>query len=667
MANQDRHDTILRIFFTAAVLLLAQTCNALVITEIMFHPVEVGATPAGEENLEFIELYNDRAVTEDAAGYAFTNGIGYTFPPGTMIPPKTYIVVAKNPAAVQAAYGITGVYGPFEGALNNDGERITLSGANGDVIISLRYNDGHPWYPAADGTGHSLTRVKLAGDPEEPSSWAPSTFIGGTPGAPDDGPGALGRLSINELLTNSDAGPGLDWIEVYNPGPVAMDLSSVYLSDGRFDLLTKYRFPPGIVLQPGQFITVDQASLGFALSATGETVFLTAATGTPARPLRVLDAVRFGTVEPDVTLGRYPDGDNRIVALSAPTRGLPNARPLQRPIVINEIMYHHGSRDPRYEFVELYNQSASPVSLVGWSFTDGIDYEFPPGTTIAAGGYLAVAADPQLLAAVYDNLTVGVNLFGPYSGGLDNHSERLRLSLPAAEVNPATGKPYPITADEVTWYDGGRWPVWADGMGAGLELRDPSSDNDSPDAWAASDESAKAQWQPFSFTIQAADASYTHDAINMFEIMLLNRGDVLLDDLQLIVDGTNRLTNGGFESGQSPWNFLGNHVQSRVTTDDPRSGSRSLHLKATGHGDPGANRINQSIAQVTAGTVTFSGYAKWLRGSRHLLLRTSRQLSPVQPPRPAYVCELAMPMNLGTPGRRNTAWTPNRGPDINDV
>ena len=227
--------------------------------------------------------------------------------------------------------------------------------------------------------------------------------------------------------------------------------------------------------------------------------------------------------------------------------------------------------------------------------------------------------------------------------------------------------PWPITADEVTYYDGGRWPGWADGQGASLELRDPDSDNDAPDAWAASDESGKAQWRQFAFTVDAANSDYTHDAINIFELIMLNRGDVLFDDLELIVNGTNRLTDGGFENGASAWRFFGNHVQSFVTTEDSHTGTNCLHVRATGHGDPGANRINQSTAEVTAGTVTFRGWARWLRGSQHVLLRTSKQLSPVQPPRPAYVCDLAMPANLGTPGRQNTAYTANRGPDIKDV
>jgi hypothetical protein len=151
--------------------------------------------------------------------------------------------------------------------------------------------------------------------------------------------------------------------------------------------------------------------------------------------------------------------------------------------------------------------------------------------------------------------------------------------------------------------------------------------------------------------------------------MLLNRGEVLIDDLDLNIDFSRGsiLKNNGFENNTSQWRILGNHVRSFITADDSYSGSRSLHLIATGHGDPGANRINQSISSVKAGTVTFSGRARWLRGSRFLLLRTSRERAPIQPPRPAHVFELSMPLNLGTPGLQNTAFVPNRGPDILDV
>jgi hypothetical protein len=837
----------------------------------MYHPVEEGGTPSGDENLEFIELYNNQAVFEDLSGFAFTTGIRYTFPSGTTIGPKGYVVVARDPDAVETAYSISGVYGPFtSGRFDNDGERIELSNTNGEIIISFRYNDARPWPVSPDGTGHSLILAKLGGDPEDASSWSASTYIGGTPGGPDEAqvgpeepntvtlvgvdhpgryfkgmtkepsPGVGGvptidwtkivfnddpsttewlvgnngygysgsaseqlfikktlddmngnyisayarlrftltaeqiasfsqllaevhydddyvlylngtevarsnqitgnpppysygrgtgweppidsidltsrlnllvvgtnvlaiqfhnnavsgssdafgapilraveketgggddprvRLVINELLANSDAPPGTDWIELYNPGPVAVDLNNIYLSDGRFQLL-QYKIPAGIVLQPGEFWTVREGTpptgLPFALSYAGETIYLTAATDDAVpKPLRVLDAVRFGAVEPDITIGRFPNGSDYIGFLSSATYQASNTKPLVRDIVINEIMYHHPTQDSRYEYVELYNKGASAVPLTGWTFTDGIDYEFGSGISMSPGSYLVVAKDPNFLKTIYNNLVVGSNLVGPYTGNLDDHTERIRLAYPFED--PETHDVNMITVDEVTYYDGGRWPTWADGQGASLELRDPRSNNDAPDAWADSNENSKTTWKQFTYTINSTDTQYTHDSVTVFEVILLNRGEVLIDDLELIIGGTNRLTNNGFESGESPWRLLGNHTRSFVTTADFHSGSRSLDLISTGHGDPGANRVNQTITGVTASTVTFRGWARWKKGTKFLLLRTTRETAPVQPPRPAYVFELEVPQNLGTPGLQNTAYVSNRGPDILEV
>ncbi len=848
-------------------LCLPQSALALVVSEVMYHPTDEA------ETLEFIELYNDRAVVEDLGGYMFTNGIEYIFEPNTILGAKQYMVVAKDPAALQAAYGIAPtdvrIKGPFAGRLDNAGEQIDLSNANGAVVLSFRYDREFPWPAAPSGTGHSLVLATLGGDPDEASSWDVSTTIGGTPGAPDriwaesegptvvtlidighpgryfkgtrepspghagqattawteiqfdDDPGvtdwlagpsgygysndaaelqyiqtrvndmsgnyvsvyarlpftltgeqidsfarlqaevhyddefilylngtrvadsgrmpgdppafnhATGqgwepptevidltnhldllvvgtnvlsiqvhnaslsgssdcvaspilhavvqspqqtddprtRLVINELLTKGQA----DWVELYNPGPVPVDLRDVYLSDDPTDLL-QYRLPEGIVLEPGQFWAVEQGSamdvgngFDFGLDFSGETVYLTAATpmgiGTTPRPLRVMDAARFGPIPSGQTIGRFPDGSDDLYLLEAPTFAGPNARPFVHDIVINEIMYHHLTGDERFEYVELYNKGDETISLGGWAFTSGIDYVFEEGVEMPPNSYMVIAQSPNFVAAVHDHLTVGINVVGPYSGRLSNRSDRLRLSYPLPEGDEV----YMVTADEVTYYDGGRWPFWADGRGSSLELRDPHSDNSKPDAWADSDESGKTEWTEYSFTIAANDTQYSHDRVTVFDLMLLKHGEVLLDDIECVIDGANRLTNGGFESGTSPWRTLGNHVQSFVTTADSYSGSRALHLIATGHGDPGANRVNQSISGVNANAVTFRFRARWLRGSRYLLLRTTREQSPVQPPRPAYSFELDIPFNLGTPGLQNTAFVANRAPDIRDV
>jgi hypothetical protein len=869
MSKRQRCSRGFLVFVCAVLLGGARPALALVVSEMMYHPVE---DATGDETLEFIELYNDRAVSEELGGWAFTNGIDYAFEPNTLLEPKKYLVIARDPGAVAAAYGITGVLGPYSGRLNNAGERVELSSANGEIVISFRYGTANGWPVAPDGTGHSLILAKPGGDPEEASSWASSTYIGGTPGGPDEsqaqsqdptvvtlvdighvgryfkgvkepspgpngqattawtqvsfndtpgttdwleGPSGYGysndaaelqwvrtqlndmngryisiyarlrftltaqqmasftqlraevhyddayvlylngtkvgdsgdltgnpppfnqgisvggeppmvtldltgqknllvagtnvlavqvhnatlsgssdafvglalrgviekpslggdptaRVVINELLANSDAAPGTDWIELYNPSSAAVDLSSVYLSDDRLDLL-KYKIPVAS-LQPGKFWAVRQGTapsgFPFGLDFAAGAVYVTAATAGPNPvPVRVLDAVHYGNMEPDVTFGRFPDGSDYFDCLASATFGKANSQPLVRDIVINEIMYHHALRDDRYEYLELYNRGTTTVSLKGWTLSDAVEYTFGTGVSMPPHSYLVVAKDPGFLAAIYQNLTSGSNLVGPYTGTLSDHSERICLSYPLQQTNPQTGKlqDYLIAVDEVTYYDGGRWPKWADGMGASLELRDPRSNNNTPDAWADSDESAKTQWKQFSFTVADNNTQYTHDTVSVFDLMLLNAGEVLLDDLELVIGGTNRLTNNGFESGATNWRILGNHTRSFVTTDEHHTGSRALHLIATGHGDPGANRLNQSISSVNAGTVIFRGWARWLRGSRFLLLRTTRETSTIHPPRPARAFELEMPLDLGTPGRQNTAFVSNRGPDILEV
>jgi hypothetical protein len=63
--------------------------------------------------------------------------------------------------------------------------------------------------------------------------------------------------------------------------------------------------------------------------------------------------------------------------------------------LINEIMYRPGTGYPEntaLEFIEIHNPDAATVDLSGWAITKGVDYTFPAGTTLAAGGYLVVVA-----------------------------------------------------------------------------------------------------------------------------------------------------------------------------------------------------------------------------------------------------------------------------------
>ncbi|MCP4708780.1 MAG: lamin tail domain-containing protein, partial [Planctomycetes bacterium] len=159
------------------VLGITSPSRALIVSEIMYNPAD--------ETLEFIELYNNRAVFEDLSGYVFTKGIEFTFDPGTILGAKEYLVVALDPNVLGAAFEIPRIHGPYSGKLSNSGERIELTSEVGEIVISFRYNDAYPWSVVPDGTGHSLIRHQLSGDPQEAATWCASAFIGGSPGVTD--------------------------------------------------------------------------------------------------------------------------------------------------------------------------------------------------------------------------------------------------------------------------------------------------------------------------------------------------------------------------------------------------------------------------------------------------------------------------------------------------
>lgn len=139
-------------------------------------------------------------------------------------------------------------------------------------------------------------------------------------------------------------------------------------------------------------------------------------------------------------------------------------------VVINELHYDPDVSTDLVEFVELYNAGDAAVDLSGWFFSDGIDYTFPQGTTLAAGGYVVVAQNPTAVAAKF-----GVASLGPYSGKLSNFGETVTL-------RDAAG----VKRDEVDYQLGFPWPTVGNAPGYSIELIHPALDNDLAGSWRAS-------------------------------------------------------------------------------------------------------------------------------------------------------------------------------------
>ncbi|HOX02647.1 MAG TPA: lamin tail domain-containing protein [Candidatus Paceibacterota bacterium] len=140
--------------------------------------------------------------------------------------------------------------------------------------------------------------------------------------------------------------------------------------------------------------------------------------------------------------------------------------------VINEIHYHTSDKTSLSEFVELHNASEGMLDLSGWRMRGAVDFDFPPGATLAPGEYWVVAEDPADFQAAFGMAAHGYWLPGDK---LPNEGGRV-------ELQDAAG----ITVDEVTYQSGFPWPNRANGEGASMELIHPLLDNDLGGAWRSS-------------------------------------------------------------------------------------------------------------------------------------------------------------------------------------
>ncbi|MBI4585485.1 MAG: lamin tail domain-containing protein, partial [Planctomycetes bacterium] len=138
------------------------------ISEIHYHPYSENDAD------EFLELANTGNQTVHLDGFAFTAGIQFTFPAGSALAPGEYLVVAKDPARIEAAYGLSGVHGPYEGVLADGGELIRLRDALGNPVDEVRYRDDGSWPRWADGAGPSLELVDLRQDNAAGAAWLES-------------------------------------------------------------------------------------------------------------------------------------------------------------------------------------------------------------------------------------------------------------------------------------------------------------------------------------------------------------------------------------------------------------------------------------------------------------------------------------------------------------
>ncbi|UCF42461.1 MAG: lamin tail domain-containing protein [Planctomycetota bacterium] len=125
-------------------------------------------------------------------------------------------------------------------------------------------------------------------------------------------------LLINEFMASNDSnkadpqGEYDDWIEIYNPTGVTIDMAGMYLEDSGNSWRIPDNRPAETTISPGGYLLIwadndvcDTPGLhaGFALSANGDEIRLYADDG-----LTLIDSISFEDMFTDISHGRYPDG-----------------------------------------------------------------------------------------------------------------------------------------------------------------------------------------------------------------------------------------------------------------------------------------------------------------------------------------------------------------------
>jgi hypothetical protein len=382
----------------------------------------------------------------------------------------------------------------------------------------------------------------------------------------------------------------------------------------------------------------------------------------------VIDAVRLRARDTGTALGRDPADPRSWRRLNRPTPGTSNAPQAAAPVVIHEIHYHPPSERDDDEFLELHNPGNTAVSLSGWRFVDGVDFTFPQDAALAAGDYAVVVPDRARFLELHPNIPAH-RIHGPYRGNLSDAGERLALARPAdpepagipADLGAGADRPM-IVVEEVTYRDGGRWGRWSDGGGSSLELVTLREDPRDAASWADSDESMRASWT----TLESSGVlGLAHSGVpqaNQLQVMLLGAGEALLDDVEVLVNGVNRIANSTFRNGSAGWFAQGTHRPSRLESSEGFDDGASFRLIATDRGDHVANRVRNVLTSPIANgtTVTIRARVRWLRGHPEILLRLNNGSLEA-------AGRLDLPRSTGTPAAPNSRTRPNLGPAITEV
>ncbi len=448
--------------------------SALQITEI--NPYPKAGLP------EFMEIYNNSDEPLNLSLCKFTKAVSLEFAPGTVVQPKSYVIVTNDAGSFNNTYGFQPT-ATYTGTLSDEGERVKLKDALGNTIFDFEYDNTSIKNLPARGNNFSLIRPIDATEmnPSHINYWTISETEKGSPGLAN-GETFTEPLTINEIA-NADANA---WVEIKNSSDELTSFSGWFLTD---DPLNLSKYSMGFVnISP--YLTINQTTFGSALSlnAYGGHLYLVSPNKRYVHGFKysALLAGESWTTKVDKfsneTLTKSssttPDADNQLTAAG--------------PVVISEIMYSHSEI---VDFMEITNISDSEVKFYDeqhptnlWRVA-GINFTFPSGRSIASQETIVLINNKESIETfrATHQLAPSIQIFS-FDGKISGDGERIAIEKPTSTstiTNVGSYTPFTIV-DEVEYSPNLPWPTQAARSDYSLERISLSSDGNSAENWQAS-------------------------------------------------------------------------------------------------------------------------------------------------------------------------------------
>lgn len=409
--------------------------DKIVINEIMYQPPVPDA--------EFVELYNASVSNAFDLSNWRLEGVDGLIPPGTILNPGGYLVLARDRAVFTATYGNIPVAAEYEGRLANEGEPLRLikpgTGTQPEqVIAEVSYESVEPWPAGAAGGGYSLQLIDPAQDGQRVANWAGGgtrwqfvstnglmsgtnlliyllsagdVYLDDITLVPLSGPLAGRNVLLNGDFESELSGP---WVVPTNMADSRIVTDVKHSGTGALRLVSTVA-GGSVSMMLRQTVPIDAVNVTNTLSFWYRAG--TAATGMVVRSYP-------GTglrVQVDLTLGsglvRYTPGTNNSVRQTLP--------PFP-PLWLNEVQPQNvtgptdrfGRRSP---WLELYNAGAARLSLAGFYLATNYDglphWAFPTNVSIGPGQFMLVWLDGQPELSSTNELHATVTL-DPTAGSL---------------------------------------------------------------------------------------------------------------------------------------------------------------------------------------------------------------------------------------------------------